>query len=149
MTRAVRITFAVAAVLGLGTGLGWGYATGRDISQLYADSLPEMAPMLGDFAVQQVESADTDHARQALRLEISILEKIELLIDNKCCRGELALAYVRLGTVEDAAGQTQAKEAAFNQARRLFGRNGLTDDEMRSIVKKIDGANARIDPTSH
>lgn len=150
MTRAVKITFAAAAILGLGIGIRWGYATGGDISQLYADSLTETAPwILGNFAVQQVKSADTGHARQAVQLEISILERIELLIDNKCCRGPLALAYARLGTVEEAAGQAHAKEAAFNKARRLFGRDALTDDEMKSIVKKIDGANGRINPTSH
>jgi hypothetical protein len=87
-------------------------------------------------------NADTDHARQAVMLQIQFLEQLELA-DKSFHANELAFAYIRLAMVEEAAGRPEAKQRAFAQARvrlrQTHSRNEEhTDDELENAVTRVD-----------
>lgn len=145
MTRAHKITFLAAAILGLGCG---GYLAHQSAIEI-SDSLESsqyIAPtkVASDFARTQFMHADTDHARQAVMLQIKLLEQLELA-DKSFHANELAFAYVRLAMVEKAAGQTGAEHRALAQARARdkldhFRSEELTDDELKNAVEQLDRA---------
>jgi len=144
MTRAIKITFIMAATLGLGFG---GYLGRRSAIQI-GDSLKSIqyiAPTktVSDFARTQFMRADTDHARQAVMLQIQLLEQLER-VDKSFHADDLAFAYIRLAMIEEAAGQPAAEQRALAQARvrhrQMHSRNDeLTDEELRNAVKRSDG----------
>jgi hypothetical protein len=146
MTRAIKITFIVAAVLGLGFGSYTGYSSADDVSNSLK-SIQYLGPtsVVSDFARLQFEHADTDHARQAVMVQIHLLEQLELADKAFHADGELGFAYLRLAMIEEAAGQAEAEQGALVQARARFKRSHshseeLTDDELKNAVKRLDRA---------
>jgi hypothetical protein len=117
MTRAFKITFVAAAILGLCVGGYSGYSSAGQMSNSL-ESLQYFPPtsVISSFARVQFEHADTDHARQALMLQIHLLEQLELA-DKSFHANDLGFAYVRLAMVEEAAGRTEAEQRALAQAR--------------------------------
>jgi len=88
--------------------------------------------------------ADTDHARQAVTLQIHLLEQLELA-DKSFHANDLPFAYVRLAMVEQAAGRPEAEQQALAQARarirQTLPRSGEpTDDELENGVRRLDRA---------
>lgn len=139
--RAAKITFAAAAVLGLAVGVAWGYYTAEQLSELMESSLLIFAESTtSDFAVQQLEHANTDHARRAVQLQITILERAERATSAPAYKRQLGYAYTRLAMVEQAAGEAQAERAALDQARVWFNQKELRDDQMKKALKLLDGA---------
>ncbi|MGB9073095.1 MAG: hypothetical protein WCC22_10540 [Terriglobales bacterium] len=145
MTRAIKATFLAAAVLGLGFGGYLGYTRANEVSNSL-ESVQYIGPtkIASDFARTQFMHADTDHARQAVALQIQLLEQLELA-DKSFHAHELAFAYVRLAMVEKIAGQAEAEQRALSQARARDKQDhsrseGLTDDELESLVKRLDRA---------
>jgi len=143
MTRAMIVTFVMAAVLGLGVGGYLGYSGANEASNS-SESFQYFLPtsVVSDFARVQFEHADTDHARQAVMLQIGLLEQLEQA-DKSFHAKELAFAYARLGMIEEVAGQTEAERRALAQARARdkrdrFRSEELTDDELRNVVKRMD-----------
>jgi hypothetical protein len=147
MTRAMKVTFAVAAVLGLGVGGYFGYSGANEASNS-SESFQYFLPtsVASDFARVQFEHADTDHARQAVMLQIRLLE--QLAQAGKTFReggGELWLAYIRLAMIEEAAGRPDAEQSAMTQARALYNRDHphgqeQTYDELKNVILRFDKA---------
>jgi hypothetical protein len=145
MTRAIKITFTTAAILGLGCGGYLGYRSAVEIG----DSLESIqyigpAKVASDFARTQFLRADSDHVRQAVMLQIQLLERLELA-DNSFHAQDLTFAYVRLAMIEKAAGRPEAAQRALAQAkardkRDHFRNVELTDDELKSVVERLDRA---------
>jgi hypothetical protein len=144
MMRAIKITFIAAAILGFSFG---GYLGHRSAIQVgdSLESIQYIAPtkIASDFARTQFMRADTDHARQAVMLQIQLLEQLELA-DKSFHAHDLAFAYIRLAMVEEAAGRPAAEQRALAQARvryrQMHSRNDeLTDDELRNAVERSDG----------
>jgi hypothetical protein len=146
MSRAVKITFALVAVLGLGAGVAWGYYTAEQTS-VVMESVGAMSASsaTSDFAIQQFEHADADHARLAVVLEIALLEQLHGAVNEREFEWKLGLAYTRLGMIEEASGHPESARKRFEQARAWF-RHGeeLTDDQMKKTVKQLDGASDRL-----
>jgi len=144
MTRAIKVTFLATALLGLGLGGHFGYFEAAEESSLL-ESTQYIAPakVASDFARIQFMHADTDHARQAVMLQIQLLEQLELA-DRSFHANELALAYIRLAMVEEAAGRPEAEQRALAQARARWQTHSrkeeLTDEELKNAAKRIDGA---------
>jgi hypothetical protein len=145
MTRAIKITFLVAAILGLGCGGYFGHRSAVETGDSLT-SIQYLAPteVASNFARTQFMRADSDHARQAVMLQIQLLEQLELA-DKSFHADGLALAYTRLAMVEEAAGQTEAEHRALAYARARdkrdhFRSQELTDDELRNVVKRMDRA---------
>jgi hypothetical protein len=143
MTLAHKVTFLASAILGLGCGGYLGYSEANQISDSL-ESTQYIAPtaVASDFARTQFMRANTDHARQAVTLQIQLLEQLELA-DKSFHADELALAYIRLAMVEEAAGRPEAEQQALAQAKarwRTHSGEELTDDELRNAVKRLDRA---------
>jgi hypothetical protein len=97
-----------------------------------------------DFARIQFMHADTDHARQAVMLQIQLLEQLELA-DKSFQANELAFAYIRLAMVEEAAGRREAERQALARARARIGQTHSrneerTDDQLENDVRRLDRA---------
>jgi len=148
MTRAAKTTFIAAAAVGLVLG---GVLGGREAAQasqaMQSAEVLSASSVTSDFARQQFEYADTDHARRAVQLQISVLEKLEGLTHDRLYRGELGYAYTRLGMIEQSAGQPEAEQRAIAQARTWFGQNfghEISDDQMRTGLKLLDQGADRL-----
>jgi hypothetical protein len=146
MTRAIKVTFLVAAALGLSSGAYSGYSNVNEMNHLL-ESSQYVAPTktASDFARTQFAHADTDHARRAVMLQIHLLERLELADRTFRADTDLAFAYIRLAMIEEASGQPEAEQSALAQARacykQLHSRSAeMTDDEMKKAVERLDQA---------
>src|ERR1700722_14274096 len=101
MTGAMKVTFLVAAILGLGCGGYGGHRTAVEVSDSLK-SIQYMAPtnVASDFARPQFMRANTNPAGQAVMLQIRLLEQLELA-DKSFHPRELFWAYPRLAMVEE------------------------------------------------
>ena len=144
MTRAVKVTFVLSAILGIAVGGRLGYSQGADLGEASRSVEPIIASgVLSAFAERQSRYADPDHARQAAKLQISMLEQLRTAADDTSTRGQLGLAYVRLAVVEKAAGNQDAEHLALKQARVwLPVRSGqdASDERLEDLLKKLDQA---------
>lgn len=146
MTRAIKVTFLLAAAFGLSLGAYSGYSDAHETNHLLK-SVQYLAPtkIASDFAHTQFAHADTNHARRAVLMQIDLLEQLELADKDFHDNGELAFAYVRLAMIEEAAGQPDAEQRALAQARARYKQahsrgEELTDDELKNLVKRLDQA---------
>jgi hypothetical protein len=146
MTRAMKITFAAAAILGLGIGIYLGHSEALQVSNLLkSDQYLAATRTASEFARLQFMHADTDHARQAVMLQIHLLEQLELADKTFHEDSELGLAYIRLAMIEEASGHPENERPALVRARACYeksfpGRQHGTDAELKDIVKKLDQA---------
>jgi hypothetical protein len=144
VTRAIKITFVAAAILGLGLGSYLGYSEANQISNSL-ESHQYITPSIvaSDFARIQFMHADTDHARQAVMLQIRLLEQLEQADKTYHEDGTLWLAYIRLAMIEEAAGRPDAEKSALTQARAIHSPNyphdqEPTSDELKNGVLRLD-----------
>lgn len=150
MTRAVKITFLAAALLGLAFGAYSGYSGASKASDsLESGQYTTPTTIASDFARIQFMHADADHARQAVMLQIHLLEQLELADKTFHEDRELAFAYVRLAMVEEAAGQPEAEQHALAQAKAFHKRvhaccEELTDNDLKNGVKRLDQASDNL-----
>ena len=145
MTRAIKITFLTAAILGLVCGVYLGYSEANQVSDSLK-SIQYMAPtkITSDFARTQFLHADNDHARQAVMLQIHLLEQLESA-DKAFHANELGPAYIRLAMIEEAAGRPDAEQRALAQARARYQgahprSEELTDEELKDGIRRLDRA---------
>jgi hypothetical protein len=146
MTRAIKFAFLATAALGLGLGGYFGYSEANEECSLL-ESTQYIAPtgMAAEFARVQFMRADSDHARQAVMLQIHLLEELERADKTFREDGRLWLAYVRLAMIEEAAGRPDAERSALTEAKALYNRDhprgqGLTYDESKDAVLRLDRA---------
>ena len=149
MTRAMKITFTVAAIVGFVLGTVCGCYKGAEASGFMQSAAVISIPsVFSDFALQQFEHADSAHARQAVLLEIKILEQLERAAPDSSSEGLLGFAYTRLAMIEETAGQKEAERRALDEAKVRFNRNRpqekLTDEQMKSALKRWDAAFDRL-----
>jgi hypothetical protein len=146
MTREIKLIFLAAAVLGLCLGgfLGHWSAIGTVDS---LESVQYIAPtkIVSDFARTQFMHADTDHARQAVMIQIRLLEQLEMADKAFHADIELGPAYSRLALIEEAAGRYDAEKQALVSARACYKRispnaEDWTDDKLKDAVKTMDKA---------
>jgi len=153
MTRVMKVSFVLSAILGLGAGGAFGYYQGAELSESMRSIEPIGAGFaVSDFAARQFHYADTEHARQAALLEISVREELRTIAHDSVADGGLALAYARLALVEEAAGNQEAEHHAMEQARVWFpaprqGRDP-SDERIRELFRKMDeyGKSASSEP---
>jgi len=157
MTRGVKTTFLAAAFLGLGLGGYWGYSEACEASDsLVSGQYIGPTYVAADFARVQFQHSVTEHARQAVMLQIRVLEQLEAA-DKDFHGSELGLAYTRLAMIEEAAGRPDAEKQALAQARARYERfrtqrvpsqrEELTDEKMKTLLKRLDEAADRFAPT--
>ena len=143
MTRVMKVIFLLSAVLGLAAGGALGYYQGSELGESMRSIEPIGAGFaVSDFAARQFHHADTEHARQAALLEISVREQLRTVAHDSTVDGGLGLAYVRLAMVEEQAGNKDAERHALQQARGWIPppRQGqeVSDERLKEFLNKID-----------
>jgi hypothetical protein len=155
----MKITFAVASIVGLAVGIVWGCYKGKEASLFMRSAEVMSIPSItSDFAREQFEHADQAHARQAVLLEIKLLEQVERVVHEPGASDgafasegsgfQLVLAYTRLALIEETAGQTEAVRRDLDQAKVWFNRNRpdkeVTDEQLKNTLKRFDAAFDRL-----
>lgn len=145
MTRAAKVVIIFTALLSLATGVGFGiYEANKAGSIIETAQIIAASSAASDFAARQFKYSDTAHARQAVLLEIGILERVQRVTPDSIEVGKLELAYARLAMIEKAADNKDAKRAALDQAKawdkRLYRRDEITDEQLENAVRIMDQA---------
>lgn len=142
MTRIMKVSFVLSAMLGLAAGGMFGYSQGTELGESMRSTDPIVASSaVSDFSARQFYHAIVEHARQAAQLEISVLEQLQVATDGAPAKGQLGLAYVRLAMVEEAAGNKAAERHALEQARGCFppprAGHELSDDQLKEALNRM------------
>jgi hypothetical protein len=153
MTRAIKITFSLAAVIGFGVGAVFGcYRAAESSGYMQSEEVMSIPSVASNFASQQFQHADSAHARQAVLLEIKLLDQLQRAARDSSSESQLELAYTsaytRLAMIEESAGQTEAERRAMDEAKVQFNRNRpnreVTDEQMKNALKEWDAASDRL-----
>jgi hypothetical protein len=160
MTLTTRITFAVASIIGFAVGAVYGCYKAEDASRSMQSAEAMSIPTItSSFAREQFEHADPAHARQAVRMEIKLLEQLERVahqtrVSDAVSASEsiqLALAYTRLALTEEADGQSEAARRDLGQAKARLNRNrpdkGMTDEQLKDTLKRFDATSDSLPNT--
>lgn len=150
MTRAAKVAILVAATLGsvIGAGCGIFEANALESSQEFGEIITASS-VPSDFAARQFKYADTTHARQAVLLELGILQQLDRVAHDTVQAGKLAMAYARLAMIEETAGNQDAERAALVQAKvwnnkRTRGHAEITDEQLKNAVRTMDRVMDRV-----
>lgn len=150
MKRTSKLVLTGSAVLGLLVGAVAGITAGKALEhavETAQSSIVEKAP--SDFAIRQVQYADTDHARHAVQFEINMLLQLQRCEpNNTVISGELGFAYTRLAMIEETARRDTQAQIAFDQARLLMRKahpsKDMTDEQLRTAVRRFDAASNKL-----
>jgi hypothetical protein len=151
-----KITFAVSSI-GFAVGVVYGCYKGKDASlSMQLAEFMSIPSITSNFAREQFEHADSAHARQAVLLEIKLLEQLERVARQTGGSGvvsasediQLALAYTRQALIEEADGQSEAARRDLDQAKSRLNRHRtekvVTDEQMKDTLKRFDAASDSI-----
>jgi hypothetical protein len=104
MTLAAKITYIAALLLGISIGGYFGFKQASFKLAAYRSVTRLEAPMaLDHFSYLQSRYADPDHAKAGLQTAAKLLEELEKMNPEKMQEQELAVTYMRLALLEDAA----------------------------------------------
>jgi hypothetical protein len=142
MTRAAKITYFGALLIGLSIGSYFSFRTATENLAAFYDLRRLTAPqVLRDFSYLQYKYADTEHAKAALLTFASLLEQMEKTSPEKSRKLDLAYAYTRLALLEDAANNREQSRNYMTKTRSWYrsidGRD-ISDYEMKVVVDKMD-----------
>jgi len=143
VTRVMKVSFVLSAILGVAAGAGFGYSQGAQLGESMRSLEPVGAAFaVSDFAARQFHHADVDHARQAALLEISVRKQLRVVEHDSAVDGRLGSAYVGLALVEEAVGNKEAERQALEQARVWFPPSGSgrkpSDEQLKDFLKRMD-----------
>jgi hypothetical protein len=149
MTRATKTAVTVAAVLGLIVGIVPGAYVGSTTGEMMGNIQTTLTPApLSDFSAWQFKYAESARAREAVLLEIGILQQLERVNHNSVQEGRLGLAFARLAMIEEATDNQDAARTALDKARksfkRLHPREDLSDAQLKDAVKRSDQVMERV-----
>lgn len=147
MNTQLRITVVVGALAGILTGGILGAYTARQNEGIVESArVIAASSATAAFAAEQFRHADPEHARQAVMLQIDILQQFERLSPSSVHENNLGFAYTRLAMIDKTAGQEVASEVAFQQAKDWFQKvhpeSRLTSVQMESFVRHLEKVRA-------
>jgi hypothetical protein len=142
MTRAARIVYLLAALIGLSGGALLGFWNTRAVLRIQYDvSRSTATTLLSEFSFIQYRHADIKHAESALLSVAGLLERLEKLGPTKIQKLVLANTYTRLALLEDSTHDTQGSKEYMAKARYWYtasGGAGHSDSEMKAALKLTD-----------
>src|ERR1700674_3711120 len=104
MTRAAKVIYLAALIIGLSAGLLLRYRSSMSLLESYEEIRLTMPPFaLEDFSREQYKHADLEHARAALLTYANLLEEMEKAKGEKSLKVVLSVTYARLALLEDGA----------------------------------------------
>jgi hypothetical protein len=143
VTGVIKGLCAGLAAIGIASaGILGNNATVRDSDSMKSSELMSITMVASSFARQQFEHTDSDHARQAVQLQISLLKQIERVTRDDSHKGEFLHAYTRLAMIEETVGNKEAEYSALDLARGYFKHvpgQEVTDEELKNTVRLMDG----------
>jgi hypothetical protein len=142
MTRAAKIAYFGALLIGLALGSYFSFRTATHSLEAFYDFRRLVAPqVLRDFSYLQYKYADPEHAKAALLTFAGLLEQMERTSPEKARELDLAYAYTRLALLEDAAKDQEQSRNYMTKTRAWYrsidGRD-ISDHEMKVAVEKMD-----------
>ena len=142
MTRAAKITYIAALLLGVSMGGYFGFHNAMLVLGTYCSGMQIEAPItLDHFSYLQSRYADTEHAKAGLQTAANLLEEIEKLNPQKIQEQDLAFTYTRLALLEDAADNPQESHDLMTKARHWYRAGGgrdYSESEMKEMLKIRD-----------
>jgi hypothetical protein len=142
MTKAAKITYFSAWLIGLSIGAFFGFQTAAPALKAYYSGRQLIAPMvLSHFSYLQYSYADPAHAQAALQTSARLLEEIEKLNPEETQERELSFTYTRLALLEDAADKSEQSHALMTKARYWYAVSGgrdYSESEMKTMLKTLD-----------
>jgi hypothetical protein len=125
MTKAAKITYFAALLIGLSIGAFFGFQTAAPVLEAYYTARQLTAPIvLSHFSYLQYSYADPAHAQAALQTSASLLEEMEKLKPEETQERELSFTYTRLALLEDAADNSKPSHALMTKARYWYAVSG-------------------------
>jgi hypothetical protein len=142
MTRAAKILYFGALLIGLSIGAFFSFRNTTRILDLSYEAQQQTAPwVLRDFSYMQYKNADHEHANAALLTYANFLEELQKTHPEKGQEGELAVAYTRLALREDAANNSEQSQIYMLKAHfwsRSSGARDAPDSVMKLAVNRMD-----------
>ena len=142
MTRAAKIVYLAAIIVGISVGCTVGYGRGVAAFQALNDfEWLAAVSTLGNFSYLQYRHADAEHGRRALLMYTDLLQQVEKLKPDKMHKIDLSLAYTRLALLEDSAHNAQQSQGYMAKARYWYktaSGKDYSDDQLKSTVDALD-----------
>ena len=142
MTKAAKITYFAALLVGLSIGTFFGFQTAAPKFEVFYTARQLTAPMvLSHFSYLQYSYADSTHALAALGTSAGLLEGMEKSNPEKTQERELSLTYTRLALLEDAADNSEQSHALMTKARYWYTASGgrdYSESGMKTMLKSLD-----------
>ena len=151
MTRAAKLTYLFTLLTGLVLGALAGFWYALPQLRLYQNATTLLAPdALRDFAREQVQHADFNHAQRALQLYADYVQEIEKFApQDKVFRSarqtDLAMSFVRLAMVAESSANVDQSAQLMQRAQELYRSGGgalVSDSDLKDRVRRADGAMA-------
>ncbi len=143
MTRAAKWTYALVLSLGICGGIAIGFLwTKRTLD--FADTVsPMMArAALGNLTDLQYRHANPQRAQSAIVQYIDFLQLMEKASPDHIQETDLAIAYVRLALLADAAHDEGESAHCMQKAHEWYRTatgHDASDSEMKVRIKSLDG----------
>jgi hypothetical protein len=142
MTRAAKIVYLLAALIGLSGGAFLGFWNTRALLRIQYEVSRSTAPtLLSDFSFMQYRHAEIKHAESTLLSVAGLLERLEKSGPTKVQKLVLANTYTRLALLEDSTNDTQRSKESMLKARYWYTASGgvdHSDSEMKAALKRAD-----------
>ncbi len=141
MTRAAKITYAIALLTGLSVGSLFGFKTTSERLSLTRFVFTFPPESLNDYAYIQYKQARTEDAKNALRLQASFLEQMEHIQPDRLIESDLGTAYTRLAVLEEKDGNVEQYRLNIEKARdciELNDKERLSDADIKAAAQRMD-----------
>jgi hypothetical protein len=139
MTRAARLVYGAAALMGLGFGFvcgwraaNWTYSATNEV--VYVAAVPE----LEEFSYRQYRYADIEHARQALLMFTNFGEQLDAVHQDNVLRRDLGFAYTRLSILADSVDDMQQSRQYLEKANYWYKAGGGHIRDLKLTVMHLD-----------
>jgi hypothetical protein len=148
MTRAAKITYFTALIIGLAISGFFGFRnTMKALKDEYSTRQMLAPDVLRGFSYMQYRHADPEHAKAALLTYARFLEQMDERIPQKSNKRELVTTYARLSLVGEAENNTEQSRVYMTRARYWNAASGgrdFSDSEMKAVLKTFDGMEERL-----
>ncbi len=141
MTRAAKITYSMALLIGLVSGAVMGFWFRSGSLELFDFVTPMFAlAALGNYTYLQYKHADAEHARAALQSYADFLDEMEKIKPDRAQRADLSFTYGRLALLEEKENNSEQSHIFMDKARSYANNAGreISEADLRKTLKIID-----------
>jgi hypothetical protein len=144
MTRAAKITYSLALLIGLASGAVMGFWFSSSTLRLFDLVGPIFSPAaLGNYSYLQYKYADAEHARTALQSYADFLDQMEKIKPDRAQRADLSFTYARLALLEESQNNLDQSRILMTKARSYMSNSGreISEADLRKALNIMDDRN--------